>query len=141
MPRAKEKLLIVDDELSIRESLSFVLTGIGYSVRAAENGISALAEMRMEIPDMIISDLNMPGMSGFEFLSAVRCRFPAIPLIAMSGAFYGDEVPFGVAADAFYQKGDGVRSLLEIMESLTPPKRMPVQQLPLSTPLSSAKRA
>jgi CheY-like chemotaxis protein len=135
MPCTKERLLIVDDEPSIRESLSFVLIEIGYPVRAAEDGFSALVEMRKEIPDLILSDLNMPGMSGFEFLSVVRRRFPAIPVIAMSGAFSGDEVPSGVAADAFYQKGSGVRSLLKIMESLAPQKRVQPQQLSPSASL------
>ena len=134
MPCTKERLLIVDDEPSIRESMSSTLAEIGYKVRAAEDGLSALIEIRKEIPDMILSDLNMPGMSGFEFLSVVRRRFPAIPVIAMSGAFSGNEVPSGVAADAFYQKGSGVRSLLKIMESLKPPKRMPAQA-PRSAPL------
>ena len=135
MPCTKERLLIVDDEPSIRESLSSALTEIGYPVRTAEDGFSALLEIRKQIPDMILSDLNMPGMSGFELLSVVRRRFPAIPVIAMSGAFSGDEVPSGVAADAFYQKGSGVRSLLKIMESLTPPKRMPARRPHPSAPL------
>jgi len=43
-------------------------------------------------------------MSGFELLSVVRRRFPAIQLIAMSGAFSGDGIPPGVAADAFMKK-------------------------------------
>ena len=56
--------------------------------------------------DLIISDLNMPQMSGFEFLSVVRRRFPDIPVIAVSGAYdSGDQVPGGVIADAFYSKG------------------------------------
>jgi CheY-like chemotaxis protein len=84
---------------------------------------------------VILSDLNMPGMSGFEFLAVVRHRFPAIPVIAMSGAFSGHEVPSGVAADAFYQKGSGVRSLLKIMESLAPPNRLNAQQLPPAAPV------
>ena len=79
MPRTKERLLIVEDEPSIRESLSSALTEIGYPVRTAEDGFSALLEIRKQIPDMILSDLNMPGMSGFELLSVVRRRFPAIP--------------------------------------------------------------
>jgi CheY-like chemotaxis protein len=135
MPHTKKKLLIVDDEPLIRDSLSCLLTEIGHPVRAAEDGFSALLEIRKAIPDMILSDLNMPGMSGFEFLSVVRRRYPAIPVIAMSGAFSGKEVPSGVAADAFYQKGSGVPSLLKIMETLTPPKRMPAQQPPRSSPL------
>jgi hypothetical protein len=58
------------------------------------------------MPDVIISDLNMPNMSGFEFLSIVRRRFPEIPVIAFSGAFAsGDCVPGGVMADAFHPKG------------------------------------
>jgi CheY-like chemotaxis protein len=101
MPGTKASLLIVDDEPSIREFLLWVLTEIGYSVRVAEDGLSALTEIRKEIPDMILSDLNMPGMSGFEIISVVRRRLPAIPVIAMSGTFSGDEAPSGLAADAF----------------------------------------
>lgn len=135
MPYRNERLLIVDDEPTIRISLSSMLDEFGYPVRAAENRIAALIELRKEIPDMILSDLNMPCMSGFEFLSVVRRRFPTIPVIAMSGAFSGNEVPSGVAADAFYQKGSDVRSLFKIMESLAGPMRMPVRQPSPTAPL------
>ena len=118
MPDTTSRLLIVDDEPSIRTTMSYVLNEIGYRVRTAEDGYSALHELRQEVPDIVISDLNMPGMSGFELLSVVRRRFPAIHTIAMSGAFQGDEVPSGVAADAFYQKGSSIGSLLRIMEAL-----------------------
>jgi len=75
--------------------------------------------MRHEAPDILLSDLNMPGMSGFELLSVVRRRFPAVLVIAMSGAFSGDQVPCGVTADAFYPKGYGVAVLMRAIESLT----------------------
>jgi CheY-like chemotaxis protein len=112
------RLLIVDDEPSIRYSLTCVLTEIGYEVRSAEDGLSALLEIRNQVPEILLSDLNMPGMSGFELLSEVRRQFPAIQTIAMSGAFHGDEVPSGVAADGFYQKGSSVGSLLQLMGGL-----------------------
>jgi len=118
MPGEKARLLVVDDKQLIRTSLSLELTEMGYSVRSAQDGFSALYELREEIPDILLSDLNMPGMSGFELLRVVRRRFPTIQVIAMSGAFSGDEVPSGVAADAFYQKGSSMGALLRIIESL-----------------------
>lgn len=129
------RLLIVDDEPVIRSSMSRVLTEIGFSVRSAEDGLSALVEIRNEVPDLILSDLEMPGMSGFEFLSVVRRRLPSIRVIAMSGAFSGDEVPSGVAADAFYPKGGGVRCLLKIIDGLAWPERLPANQPNPSAPL------
>jgi CheY-like chemotaxis protein len=127
MPNAKVKLLIVDDDVSIRTSLSLIFTTFGHSVRSAEDGFSALAEMRNEVPDILLSDLNMPGMSGFELLSVVRRRFPTIQVIAMSGAFSGDGVPTGVAADAFYEKGSNPDSLLHIIKVMTKTERSSVQ--------------
>ena len=118
MPNAKIKLLIVDDELSTRTTLLGIFTAFGHSVRSAEDGFTALVEIGREIPDILLSDLNMPGISGFELLSMVRRRFPAIHLIAMSGSFSGDVVPLGVCADAFYEKGSDLVSLLEIVEDM-----------------------
>jgi len=135
VPETKASLLIVDDEPSIRTLMSQVLTDFGYRVRTAEDGISALAEMRQGIPDIILSDLNMPGMSGFELLSVIRRRFPAIRTVAMSGAFCGDEVPSGVAADAFYQKGSSLGSLLKIMGALPHMERRDSQPCRVGAPL------
>src|SRR5271169_3703762 len=95
-PGAKANLLIVDDEPSISLALCHILIDCGYSVRAAEDGFSALAKIRQEIPDILLSDINMPGMSGLELLSVVRRRFPAMQAIAMSGIFSGGTVPPGV---------------------------------------------
>jgi CheY-like chemotaxis protein len=86
--------------------VSSLLQNAGYDVSTAEHGLDALLQLRRAIPDAIISDLNMPQMSGFEFLSVVRRRFPEIPVVAVSGAYEsGDCVPGGVIADAFYAKG------------------------------------
>jgi DNA-binding response OmpR family regulator len=52
----------------------------------------------------VISDLQMPNMDGFEFLSVVRQRFPHLPVIVISGAFSGVDVPNSVLADAFFEK-------------------------------------
>src|ERR1700733_11072578 len=116
-------LLVVEDDAALLVSLSHIFAAFGHRVRCAADGFSALSELRLEVPDIILSDLNMPGMSGFEFLSVVRRRFPAIKVIAMSSAFAAGDIPLGVAADAFYQKGSNFGSLLQIMKGMTLPAR------------------
>ncbi len=82
-----------------------MLESQGYEVLCAEDGFEGLAALKRSLPDLIISDLRMPNMNGFEFLSVVRRRFPIIPVIAISGEFSGLSVPESVLADAFFPKG------------------------------------
>jgi CheY-like chemotaxis protein len=103
---SRHQILLVDDEKSVRESIAMLLTSVGYDVATANDGFDALLHLKSVLPEVIISDLSMPHMSGFEFLSVLRRRFPGIPVIAMSGAYEeGSAVPGGVIADAFYAKG------------------------------------
>jgi CheY-like chemotaxis protein len=91
MPEKRARLLVVDDEPSILMSITMALVEIGYRVRSAGDGSSALHEIEREVPDILLSDLNMPNVSGFELLSDVRRQYPRIQRIAMSGAFSGNE--------------------------------------------------
>ena len=118
MPGLKASILIVEDEESVRASLAEILKVLGHRVRCAADGLAALVEINQEIPEILLSDLNMPGMSGFELLPLVRLQFPIVRVIAMSGAFCGQQVPDGVTADAFFPKGNGVAVLLKAIESL-----------------------
>lgn len=126
-------LLIVDDEVTIRMSMSNVLTELGYRVRSADDGFTALLEIHQEIPNILLTDLKMPGISGFELLSVVRRCHPSIQTIALSGSFSGNEVPSGVIADAFYEKGSSVAALLKIIQALTLPRR----NMPNTQPIRS----
>jgi len=135
MAGTKTGVLVVDDEPMIRTSMSLVLAQIGYLVRSAGDGFSALVELQKELPNILVSDLNMPGMNGFELLSVVRRRFPSVQTIAMSGAFSGDGVPSGVAADAFYPKGSGMGFFLRVMESLPRLDRMSPNHPGASAPI------
>jgi CheY-like chemotaxis protein len=99
------RILIVEDEPSLRELGRMLLVAQGYEVRGAEDGFEGLAALKQSLPDIIISDLQMPNMNGFEFLSVVRRRFPIIPVIVISGEFLGLSVPESVLADAFFPKG------------------------------------
>ena len=99
------RILVVDDEPTIRETAVLMLESQGYEVLTAADGVDGLHALSKSLPDLIISDLNMPRMSGFEFLTVVRERFPHIATIAMSGEYSPDENFTGGLADAFLQKG------------------------------------
>lgn len=99
------RILVVDDEPLIRETSRKILERGGYEVLMAADGLDALNALTRSLPDLIISDLNMPRMSGFEFLAVVRERFPHIATIAVSGDYTTSGNPSGLLADAFLQKG------------------------------------
>ena len=99
------RILIVDDEPSLLLVGQALLVSKGYEVLCAEDGFEGLTALKRSLPDIIISDLRMPNMNGFEFLSVVRRRFPVIPVIVISGEFSGLSVPESVLADAFFPKG------------------------------------
>jgi CheY-like chemotaxis protein len=112
-------LVVVDDNPVLARVLSEIFNERGYTVRTATDGFTALEAIRNRIPDILMSDLNMPRMSGFELLSIVRRRFPTIAVIAMSGGYPGVAIPRGVAADAFYAKGtSSVARLFAILHSI-----------------------
>lgn len=113
MTKPSPTLLVVDDDVSIRTTLSLLFTHLGYNVRCAGDGFTALESIEECRPDVLLSDLHMPGMSGFELLSVVRRVYPAIHVVATSGAFCGRTVPGGVAADAFYEKATGLSFLFD----------------------------
>jgi CheY-like chemotaxis protein len=96
---------VVDDEPSIRETARQILESGGYEVLTAADGLEGLHALSKSLPDLIISDLNMPRMSGFEFLAIVRERFPHIATIAVSGEYIASGNPSGILADEFLQKG------------------------------------
>jgi len=99
------RILVVDDELSIRETAVEVLESQGYEVLTAGDGVDGLHALGKSLPDLIISDLSMPRMSGFEFLAVVRKRFPHIATIAVSGEYITAADPPEILADTFLQKG------------------------------------
>jgi CheY-like chemotaxis protein len=121
-----KRLLLVDDEPSIRVVLGAVLEDAGYAVDVAEDGIAALRKIEPKPPDLVITDLRMPNMSGFELLSALRARFPELPTIAISGEFLTADVNGSPIADAFFQKGSyAIPDLLaKVHDLLTNPRQL-----------------
>lgn len=109
-------ILVVDHNAVLRSVLAEIFREYGWVVRTAQDGFSALAEFREQVPDLLLSDLNLDGMSGDELLSVVRRRFPEVRVIAMSSECLGNVNPRHVPADAFYSKGESsVAKLLQMV--------------------------
>ena len=88
-----KRILLVDDERDLVETVTFRLKALGYEVITAYDGKEALDKARGEKPDLIILDINMPGIDGVQIAKRVR-RDPHlrnIPLIAMTGSSRGKE--------------------------------------------------
>jgi DNA-binding response OmpR family regulator len=111
---AEGRVLVVDDEPMVRETLGQVLTDEGYVVDLAVDGETALARVRAAQPDAILLDLMMPGMNGRQFLQALReePRYEDIPVLIMT-AVHGLSVnPATLGASTVVEKPFNVDELL-----------------------------
>jgi DNA-binding NtrC family response regulator len=79
-----DTILIVDDDPRIRESLSEALESEGWDVHVAESGETALSLVAEASPDILLSDVRMPGMSGLELLGLLRSRAPELDVLLMT---------------------------------------------------------
>src|SRR5437762_1826814 len=93
MPRAR--ILIVDDEANARSALAELLREDGYVVDAAADGFKALPKLEDFRPDVLLTDLKMPGMTGLELLTRARARDPH--MVVLVATAYG-EVDSAVSA-------------------------------------------
>ncbi len=79
------RILIVDDERRIADTSALILQGQGYETAAAYDGDSGLARCREFHPDLVLTDVVMPGMSGIEMAIAIRQEFPGCAILLISG--------------------------------------------------------
>ncbi len=86
MSGAYGRILTVDDEPVLRESIKIYLEDSGFEMLEAENGEQGLEIFRAEKPDLVLSDLQMPGMSGLTLLEQIVKESPDTPVIMVSGA-------------------------------------------------------
>ncbi len=125
-PHFRHRLLLADDDEALLVTLAARLSDEGYDVRTARDGFEALAVMREGAPDLLVSDLKMPNMSGFELFSVMRRRFPAVAVIAHSGEFVPAANP-SLLCDKLIIKGRN--SNFELLDAI----RDLVSQSPLRT--------
>lgn len=108
-----ERILVVDDELQIRRALRTALTGHGYQVEVAEDGEGALTRIAAWAPDVVMLDLVMPGIDGFEVLRQTRA-WSSVPIVVLSAR--GQEpdkvAALDLGADDYLTKPFGIAELL-----------------------------
>ena len=80
------KILLVDDDKMILQTIGDFLKRQGHDLKMAYDGAEALPLTEESAPDLVISDIQMPGMDGIDFLKAIRERFPDLPVVMMTGS-------------------------------------------------------
>ncbi|WP_439137641.1 response regulator transcription factor [Roseicyclus sp.] len=102
------RILLIEDEGNIREAIGFILSRAGWEVQGHGNGATAIEAVTRTKPDMVILDIMLPGLSGFEILRALRdgaqtARLPVLMLTA-KGQARDQEAAFEMGADAYLTK-------------------------------------
>jgi two-component system, NtrC family, response regulator PilR len=96
-----ERLLVVDDEPSMREFLEIMLSQEGYSVALASTGEEGFKLYRQSEPDMVLTDVKMPGMSGLELIKEIHALDPTVPIVAITAYACADDAVRAVRAGAY----------------------------------------
>jgi two-component system chemotaxis response regulator CheY len=88
-----KKILTVDDSRTMRQMLELTLTSAGFEVVQASDGVEGLQTLESSNPDVIVTDINMPRMDGFEFIEGVRTneRHRAIPILVLTTEADGEK--------------------------------------------------
>lgn len=126
------KIMVVDDENLIRQLLTYQLGGAGYAVRSAESGRSALERLLIEQPDLVLLDVMMPDMSGWEVCRQIR-QYSDVPIIMLTAKSSDRDVVTGLTtgADDYIAKPYNLEQLLARVEAVlrrSRARRTPVAQ-------------
>ena len=120
MATAKPRILVVEDEPSIRAGLCDVLRYRGYEVDDAETGEEGLERGLQPDVDLLLLDIMLPGLSGFEVCEAVRAERPNVPILMLTARGSEDDVlrGFQCGADDYVTKPFSLAQLLARVEAL-----------------------
>lgn len=112
-------VLLVDNEPLVRTILAEVLRQSGFDVRTASSGTEAVEMARQTPPSLVLMDVQMPGLSGWDTLDRLHEVQPGLPVLLMSGADYHDEALRRGAAGFIskpYRPVDVVRDVREVLD-------------------------
>jgi CheY-like chemotaxis protein len=118
-PIRLKRVLIADDDAIVRGSLAAVLESEGFDVDEAQDGIEAVAYATVDVPDLVLLDLNMPNMDGWTAFRKLQrvCRFVPVIVITARPHQFAEAVRLGV--DAFMEKPLDITVLVDAIKRLT----------------------
>ncbi len=121
-------ILVVDDDANVRELLKLHLSAAGYEVHVAPDAIAAGYHVLRSAPQLIICDVNMPHMDGFEFISAVKAdrSLPDIPVIFLTSLEEGDHPGKSLGAVGYLTKPVRADYLLTMVAKHVPGGTHPI---------------
>src|SRR5437016_3273002 len=119
---AKSKILIVEDEAALVEVLTYNLRRDGYEVAAAKEGREGLRKAQMQLPDLVILDLMLPGLNGLDVCRELRASPRTVGMSVLMLTAKGEEtdqiVGFAIGADDYVTKPFSVKVLLQRIKVL-----------------------
>lgn len=119
------RVLITEDEPNIVESLTFILMRAGYDVSSVGDGEAAVHQLRVNPPNILVLDLMLPKLNGFEVLKLVKTdsQLKTLPVIILSakGQAHDRQLANEIGADAFIAKPFSNRDFIEHVQRLCPP--------------------
>jgi chemotaxis protein histidine kinase CheA len=107
-PRRQRRVLVVDDSPIVRELVADMLHGVGLDVAMAEDGAAALRVMESAVPDLVLSDVEMPGMDGLELLRRIRVKNQLLPIVMLTtrGSVEDKKAAAELGANAYLVKSE-----------------------------------
>jgi two-component system KDP operon response regulator KdpE len=128
---AERRILIIDDDPQLRESVTIVLNTQEYDVQAAPNGKEGIAQVSERAPDLIVLDVNLPDMLGFEVVREIR-RFSNVPVLMLTGRAESSDIVSGLdsGADDYLTKPFKPDELLARVRALL--RRVPSAEQPIT---------
>lgn len=117
-------ILLVDDHAPLLRNMAFLLEVAGFDVITARSGMEAIDALRQQIPDVIISDVNMPGMDGYELLTRVRsaANWQHLPFIFASAKYEMHDLLYGLdlGANDYIPKPFDIYDVLDAIQRTAP---------------------
>jgi DNA-binding response OmpR family regulator len=129
-----KRILMIDDEQDILLPLKYRLESSGYNISTATTGVEGLEKARKELPDLIVLDLMLPGLDGYQICGMLKHDrlYMKIPILILTARAQPKDYELGmkVGADAYITKPFDLQELLLKIESLLPKKNNPIPNQP-----------